>query len=176
MRPDIKKLRDAGAAIAATWFLLCGYNTAIPIEPTLYDLLVSMPDGIKRVQVKTTIYRGNEGWMSRVGRRPYSVGNRERMIPYDPDALDFFFIVDGDLSMYLIPSRVIAGRVQILLRNYSKYIVGNIGSLMRCATAAALGEGATSYDGESLRVVSSRLELATRPAGVPGDLGTWRRE
>jgi hypothetical protein len=73
-------------------------------------------------------------------------------------------------------TRLIPGRVQILLRNYSKYIVGNIGSLMRCATAAALGEGATSYDGESLRIVSSRLELATRPAGVPGDLGTWRRE
>lgn len=158
MRPDIRRLRDAGAAIAATWFLLCGYNTAIPTEPALYDLLVSMPDGIKRVQVKTTIYKGNEGWMSRVGRRPYSVGNRERMIPYDPDALDFFFIVDGDLRMYLIPSRVIAGRVQILLRNYSKYSIGNMGSLMQCAAPAALGRGGGSADDEPLQVVSPRRE------------------
>ena len=27
-------------------------------EPTVYDLLVTMPDGIKRIQVKTTTYRG----------------------------------------------------------------------------------------------------------------------
>ncbi len=55
-KPEIKHLRDAGTAIAAMWFLLCGYNASIPLEPTIYDLLVSMPDGIKRVQVKTTTY------------------------------------------------------------------------------------------------------------------------
>jgi hypothetical protein len=32
--------------------------------------------------------------------------------------------------MYLIPSQVIGGRVQILLRTYSKYIVGNAAGLM----------------------------------------------
>jgi len=32
--------------------------------------------------------------------------------------------------MYLIPSRVIAGRVQILLRTYSNFIVGNAAGLM----------------------------------------------
>jgi hypothetical protein len=176
IRPDIKKLRDAGASIAATWFLLCGCNAAFPVEPTVYDLLVSMPDGVKRLQVKTTSFKGKDGWVVQVGRRPYSKGNRAGLIPYDPDSLDFFFILDGALNMYLIPSRVVAGRVVILLRNYSQYVVGNIGSLMRCAAPAALGQGAASDYGESLRVVSSRLELATRPAGVPGDLGTWRRE
>jgi hypothetical protein len=39
-------------------------------------------------------------------------------------------MVDGDLNMYLIPSRVIAGRVGILLRTYTKYIVGNAGGLL----------------------------------------------
>lgn len=141
LKPDIKRLRDAGAAIAATWFLLCGFNASIPVEPTLYDLLVSMPGGIKRVQVKTTIYNGKDGWMVRVGRRPYSVGNRDRMVPYDPDALDFYFILDGDLTMYLIPSRVLAGRVQVLLRNYSKYVVGNIGGLLKCSVPARLPDG-----------------------------------
>ena len=60
-----------------------------------------------------------------VGRRPYSAGNRERLVPYDPELIDLFFIMDGDLTMYLIPSRVIAGRVGILLRTYEKYTVGN---------------------------------------------------
>jgi hypothetical protein len=65
-----------------------------------------------------------------VGRRPYSVGNRKRLVPYDPELIDLFFIMDGDLTMYLIPSKVIAGRAGILLRTYSKYIVGNVGGLM----------------------------------------------
>jgi hypothetical protein len=137
LTPDIKRLREAGPSVAAMWFLLCGCNASIPVEPTIYDLLVSMPHGIKRVQVKTTTYNGKDGWVVQVGRRPYSVGNREPLVPYDPDLLDFFFILDGDLNMYLIPSRVLAGRVMVLLRNYSKYVVGDIGSLMKSSMPAA---------------------------------------
>jgi hypothetical protein len=135
-KPDIKHLRDAGTSIAAMWFLLCGYNTSLPMEPTIYDLLVSMPDGIKRVQVKTTTYN-NDGRVVQVGRRPYSVGNRGRLVPYDPDQVDFFFIVDGDLTMYLIPSRVIAGRVGILPGNYSEFIVGSAAFFMQKSNPAA---------------------------------------
>jgi hypothetical protein len=137
LKPDAKHLREAGTAVAAMWFLLCGCNASIPMEPAIYDLLVSMPGGIKRVQVKTTTYKSKDGWMVQVGRRPYSVGNREPLVPYDPDLVDFFFVMDGDLTMYLIPSRVLAGRVMVLLRNYSKYVVGDIGSLRKAATPAA---------------------------------------
>lgn len=135
-RPDIKHLREAGTAIATMWFLLCGYNASIPIEPALYDLLVAMPDGIKRVQVKTTTFN-NHGWRVQVGRRPYSVGNRGLLVPYDPDLIDFFFILDGELTMYVIPSRVIAGRVAILLHHYSEYVVGSAAFLMEGASSAA---------------------------------------
>ena len=135
-KPDMKHLREAGTAIAAMWFLLCGYNASIPIEPALYDLLVSMPDGIKRVQVKTTTYN-KVGWAVSVGRRPYSTDNRGPLVPYDPDLLDLFFILDGDLTMYVIPSHVIAGRVGILLNNYSEYAVGSAGFLMKGSSPAA---------------------------------------
>ena len=57
--------------------------------------------------------------------------------PYDPDLVDLFFILDGDLGMYLIGSRVLAGRVVILLRNYLQYKVGEVGSLMKFASPAA---------------------------------------
>jgi hypothetical protein len=135
-KPDIKHLREAGTAIAAMWFLLCGYNASIPMEPTIYDLLVAMADGVKRVQVKTTTYY-KDGWEVQVGRRPYSVGNRGRLVPYDPDLVDYFFILDGDLTMYVIPSRVIAGRVHILLSNYSEFAVGSAAfPLGRAAPAA----------------------------------------
>src|SRR5215469_4595039 len=137
-KPDIKRLREAGTAIAAMWFLLCGYNTSLPMEPTLYDLLVSMPDGIKRVQVKTTTHnQAGVGWVVQVGRRPYSPGNRERLVPYDPDLVDVFFILDGDLTMFVIPSRVIAGRVGILLSNYSEFVVGSAAFLMKGSAPAA---------------------------------------
>ena len=128
--PGLKNLRDAATSLAAAWFSLCGYTAAIPVEPAVYDLLVSMPDGIKRIQVKTTTHNSKSGWMVQVGRRPYSMTNSARLVPYDPDLIDLFFIVDGDLSLYLIPSEVIAGRVGIVLRTYTKYIVGNAAGLM----------------------------------------------
>jgi hypothetical protein len=52
--PALANLRDAATMLAACWFSLCGFGSAIPVEPAVYDLLVSMPGGIKRVQVKTT--------------------------------------------------------------------------------------------------------------------------
>jgi hypothetical protein len=133
--PALKNLRDAATMLAACWFSLCGFATAIPVEPAVYDLLVSTEDGIRRVQVKTTTYYSKGGWQVAVGRRPYSAGNREGLVPYDPDLIDLFFIVDGDLAMYLIPSQVIAGRVQILLRTYAGYIVGNAAGLMTAKAA-----------------------------------------
>jgi hypothetical protein len=136
-KPTLRNLREAATSLAASWFSLCGFNPAIPMEPTVYDLLVSMPDGIKRVQVKTTTYNSKNGWMIQVGRRPYSSGNNARLVPYDPELIDLFFIVDGDLSLYLIPTQVIAGRVGLLLRTYAKYIVGNAAGLMAPRSDAA---------------------------------------
>lgn len=94
-----------------------------------------MPDGIKRVQVKTTTYCSKSGWQVVVGRRPYSAGNREGLVPYDPDLIDWFFIVDGDLAIYLIPSKIIAGRVGLSLRTYASYIVGDASGLIASRAA-----------------------------------------
>jgi PD-(D/E)XK endonuclease len=136
-KPDLRYLRDAATSLAAAWFSLCGFSVAIPTEPAVYDLLVVMPEGIRRVQVKTTTCYSKDGWTVVVGRRPYSVGNREQRIPYDPESIDLFFIVDGDLTIYLISSRIIAGRVAILLRTYTRYIVGSAAGLMTASTAVA---------------------------------------
>jgi hypothetical protein len=137
LEPDLGHLRRAAESLATTWFMLCGRNVAFPVQPDTYDLLVEMPEGLKRVQVKTTTYKGKDGWMVQIGRRPYSIGNNAPLIPYDPEIIELFFIVDGDLNLYVIPSRVIAGRVQILLRTYSNFIVGNAAGLMVSAPRAA---------------------------------------
>jgi hypothetical protein len=131
LRPDLAHLRRAAESLAAAWFMLCGRNVAIPVEPDSYDLLVDMPDGPKRVQVKTTTYKGKDGWMVQIGRRPYAIGNNALLVPYDPEIIELFFIVDGDLAIYVIPSRVIGGRVQILLRTYRNFIVGNAAGLIQ---------------------------------------------
>ena len=130
LMPDLKHLREAGGSIAAAWFTLCGCSVMFPIEPTTYDIVVSMPEGFSRVQVKTTTHFSKSGWLVAVGRRPYSAGNTAPLVSYDPDVIDYFFIIDGDLNIYLIPSRLIAGRVGILLRTYTDYIVGNAGGLL----------------------------------------------
>jgi PD-(D/E)XK endonuclease len=142
--PELKHLREAGASIAAAWFTLCGCNALFPVEPAVYDLVVSMSDGLRRVQVKTTTSGGDAGWQVAVGRRPNSVGNRALRVPYDPEVIDYFFIVDGDLNMYLIPSRVIAGRVGILLRAYTGYIVGNARGLLEPDAAIVKVPASTS--------------------------------
>lgn len=140
--PDLRHLREAGTSIAAAWFALCGCSALFPVEPAAYDLVVAMPEGLSRVQVKTTTtVQGQHGWQVTVGRRPYSAGNKAARVPYDPDVIDYFFIIDGDLTMYLIPSRVIAGRVGLLLRTYKAYIVGNAGGLL--GTAGARAEAVT---------------------------------
>jgi hypothetical protein len=137
LEPDLAYLRRAAGSLAATWFMLCGRNVAFPVEPDIYDLLVDMPDSPKRVQVKTTTFKSKDGWLVQIGRRPYSMGNKARLVPYDPEIIELFFIVDGDLAIYVIPSRVIAGRVQILLRTYSNFIVGSAAGVMASRPCAA---------------------------------------
>src|SRR5690348_13120062 len=120
----------AAVAAATSWVLF-------PVEPDAYDLLADLPDGMKRVQVKTTTFKSKDGWLAQIGRRPYSTGNNALLVPYSPEIIDLFFIIDGDLAMYLIPSRVVAGRVQILLRAYTQFIVANAAGLMVSRSPAA---------------------------------------
>jgi len=76
-----------------------------------------------RIAVRTA------GWWGSADDRTRSETGK-RLVPYDPELIDLFIIMDGTLTMYLIPSRVIAGRVAILLRRYTKYIIGNAAGLM----------------------------------------------
>ena len=144
LEPDLKHLREAGASIAASWFTLCGCGVLFPIEQAIYDLVVSTGGGLSRVQVKTTTSTGKNGWQVSVGQRPYSIRKDTPLVSYDPDVIDYFFIIDGDLNMYLIPSRVIAGRVAILLRTYKAYIVGNASGLLGTAAGARTGNAKTA--------------------------------
>jgi hypothetical protein len=110
LNADLKHLRVAAPAVAAAWFAIRGCAVSFPAEPTVYDLLVDAPGAITRVQVKTTTFYTKYGWAVGVGHHPDThAKKRGRRVAYDPDIIDLFFVIDGDLTMYLIPSRAIAG-------------------------------------------------------------------
>jgi PD-(D/E)XK endonuclease len=133
---ESKHLRVAAPVTAAAWFMLRGCAVSLPAEPTVYDLLADTPLGIMRVQVKSTTRAHKDGWQASVGHHPDTHSKKGYVLAYSPDEIDLFFIVDGDMTMYLIPSRAIAGRVGISLRTYRKYIVGNAQGLLGVAAGA----------------------------------------
>ncbi|KUI45668.1 hypothetical protein AU198_05790 [Mycobacterium sp. GA-1199] len=85
------------------------------MEPCRYDLLVSMDDTIKRVQVKTTTVKQGSSWTVWIS----STGKTRTA--YDPEEVDYFFIIDGDLDYYLIPVAVVGGLTAIQLSAYQNY-------------------------------------------------------
>lgn len=117
--------------IAAAWFALHGLAIAFPSEPRSYDLLVTMPKGIRRVQVKSTTSRRASGkWQVGVGHRPYSLDKTAGKVPYDPDLIDYFLVINGIGETYLIPTPVVVGLTTIHLDGYGDYKVGDASSLL----------------------------------------------
>ena len=130
-RAALANLRRAAQSISTAWFLLCGCAVSAPCEPARYDLVVDLPYGLRRVQVKSTTARGTRGsWLVRIGHRPDGASHTARLVPYDGGALDYFFIVDGDMMLYLIPAAAVAGKASLILRGYRRFIVGDASSLL----------------------------------------------
>lgn len=127
---DRALLRCGAEQFASAWFSVRGAAVAKPEHPAAYDLLASFGGGHHRVQVKTTTSRGPHGtWAVNIGRRPYALDKSASRQPYDPDELDYFFIIDGDLNVYLVPSQVVAGKTAINVSAYRQFCVGDASSL-----------------------------------------------
>jgi hypothetical protein len=126
-----ESLRRSAPALAMAWFSLRGCAVALPIEPEVYDLMVTTAKGVQRVQVKSSARPDAQGhWGVEVGRRPYALDKSAGKIPYDPDDIDLFFVVLGDGSVYVIPSSALGGRVRINAETYAPYRVGDASGLM----------------------------------------------
>lgn len=113
--PTVENLRRAGSHIAAAWFALSGWEVSWPLEPCRYDLLVVAEGLIRRIQVKTSTVRAGSDW------KVYLSTSRRTRTAYDPSEIDAFFIVDGDLNLYLIPVTVVGGLHAIHLARYGEY-------------------------------------------------------
>lgn len=112
--PDLAHLPRAGSMLAAAWFTLCGHDVSWPLEPCRYDLLVVIDKPVT-VQVKTARVRANKTWVAKIS----SSGTERRT--YDPDEIDYFFIIDGELNYHLIPVAVVGGFNATHLSMYTDY-------------------------------------------------------
>jgi hypothetical protein len=129
--PLVSELRRAAPSIAAAWFGLRGFGIAYPAEPEDYDLLATGQSEIFRIQVKSTTSKSSAGkWQVGIGQRPYSGGSTAPRTPYDPDSIDFFFIVNASGDLYLLPIEAVAGLTNIYLSAYEEYWVGDVSSLL----------------------------------------------
>lgn len=115
IRPEQANLGRAGALLAAGWFELCGHQVSWPLEPCRYDLLVWIGEKAERIQVKTTTVRAGTSWTVWL-----STTGKERT-PYDPEEIDHFFVIDGELGYYLIPVAAVGGLMAIQLSAYQSY-------------------------------------------------------
>jgi hypothetical protein len=115
MDARLSQLPRAGSLLAAAWFTMCGYDVSWPLEPCRYDLLAALRQDILRVQVETTRVKDAGGWV-------VSLSNtRGERVTYDPDEIDYFFVVDGDLEYYLLPVGSVGGLHSASLSAYDQF-------------------------------------------------------
>jgi hypothetical protein len=123
--------------IVAAILELHGARVSWPMEPAPYDLLVDLGARLSKVQVKTAARRQGGSYDCYLTRSTYIASSRwpqrERYAAAD---VDDFGIVDGDLSVYLIPHSVVGHRAAIRVRCYQQFLVGRLPSpSMYAATA-----------------------------------------
>jgi PD-(D/E)XK endonuclease len=127
--PIPKRLRFAAIGNAIAWFTERGHVVSLPIEPAVYDLVVDMGQRFIKIQVKSSSTRSGGVGFARTGydsSRPGSKsGGYARRAPYEPGEIDFFFVVLGDGSMYLLPYDVIGRSMTVRLRQ--RYKAFNVG-------------------------------------------------
>jgi hypothetical protein len=117
--PTPERLRVAATGKAIAWFSERGYIVSLPVEPAVYDLIVDSPNGLDRVQVKSSAAPRRAVQTCKTG---YDNGYVRR--PYEPGEIDYFFVVMVDNSMYLIPYEMIGRSTQVVMgRKYDQFRV-----------------------------------------------------
>lgn len=106
-----------GHAVGVAWFAMCGHEVSWRIEPARCDLLVWVASQAHRVRVKLMVARAGSGG----ARVSFNLGRQQR--PYDPDEIDDFFIIDGELNFYLVLAAVVSGRHMMHLAAHELFLV-----------------------------------------------------
>jgi hypothetical protein len=109
--PSTRFLRSAAPSMATAWFIRRGYSISYPTEPCSDDLIADCGGKLHRIQVKSVTVRDGAAWICNLTHHNTFRGS----CVYDPDAVDFFFIIDGGGGYHLIPIEDIAGQGDVSL-------------------------------------------------------------
>jgi hypothetical protein len=121
-----KKQGDVGLGVAIGRFVRKGYHVSIPLTDSQdYDLVIEVDDQLCKVQVKMTYYQKYED-IYQVNLRVFG-GNRSgtgKVKHFDPERVDYLFVLTEAGDMYFIPSRDIQSRSSMNLgEQYAAYLV-----------------------------------------------------
>jgi PD-(D/E)XK endonuclease len=121
-----KKQGDVGLGVAIGWFVRKGYHVSIPLTDSQdYDLVVEVDSHLCKVQVKTTYFQKYED-IYQVNLRVFG-GNRSgtgKVKYFDPERVDYLFVLTEAGDMYFIPSHDIQSRSSMNLgEQYAPYLV-----------------------------------------------------
>lgn len=108
--PDRPGLRFAAPHLAAAWFETRGYRVSDAADDLPYDLIVHRTGARPLlVQVKSSTNQDTSGaWTARVSRMGWEHGRTA--LRYQPEDVDFFFVITGDGRAFLLPYSAVAGR------------------------------------------------------------------
>lgn len=106
-----------GLAIAIAWFAENDYIVSVPLNDNQpYDLIVDKGDGLKRVQVKTTRFKGkgrsNYVTQLKSVRTNKTVNNIKN---FDGNSCELVFIVTENKIKYLVPAIDLDGMTALAL-------------------------------------------------------------
>ena len=117
---------DVGLGTAIAWFVKNGYTVCLPIsESQRFDLVVDGPDGLQKVEIKTTYHKapsgnykvmlktcgGNQSW-NKVSVK-FDIKNKDLLL----------FILTNSGQKYLMPATEANETAVTLCERYDKYKV-----------------------------------------------------
>lgn len=119
-----KEKRNSGLGMAIAYFTTNGYVVAIPLNDTQdYDLIIEKDGEIKTVQVKSTGCK-TKNRIYQVALKSCGGTNGKTYKTLIENKVDFLFVLNEKLEMYLIPKNKIRNKATLnLCEKYSEYRV-----------------------------------------------------
>ena len=120
-----KQRGDAGLGIAIGYFASKGFTVLLPLTDSQdYDLVIDTDNGLKKVQVKTTIHKSGNYFRVELRTKGGNKSGDGIIKTIDKNSVDFVFIVTECGTKYLIPTDILNGMTNISLgEQYKNFLV-----------------------------------------------------
>lgn len=118
-----KKQGDVGVGSAISYFTSKGWVVLIPLSDSQdYDLAFDSGKGVKTVQIKTSRFKRRKDFYEVNLRVCGGNKSRQTIKNFNPNKVDYVYILLEDGNRYLIPSKDIEAKTSITIyEKYEKY-------------------------------------------------------